>query len=209
MTKLFKDVLSNAELSTLSSIVHIGDATYRELMENQRPMFGHPYFSDTRGRIRTKLVQIQCEIESHDSNFPFNFYQREFSYKQRIPELRTKNIIIHIGRSLAPNRLTYRSKYKIDLSYNNEQLRRQQIIDFDKTPPFGEEPFYGILVFGGHEHTFSVLQFPEPGYKSIADSILIPQIIALPKSEEAETFERKKALLKKEFFAHESKEAKS
>ncbi len=70
-----RDIFTPRELMTLASIVQVGDATYRELMETQRPMFGHPYFDDTRGRIRTKVVQMQCEIESHDPKFPFEFVQ--------------------------------------------------------------------------------------------------------------------------------------
>ena len=83
----FRDIFTPRELMTLASIVQVGDATYRELMETQRPMFGPPYFDDTRGRIRTKVVQMQCEIESHDPKFPFEFVQREFQYNQRVPEL--------------------------------------------------------------------------------------------------------------------------
>ena len=40
----FRDIFTPRELMTLASIVQVGDATYRELMETQRPMFGHPYF---------------------------------------------------------------------------------------------------------------------------------------------------------------------
>ena len=67
----FKDIFTPRELSTLASIIQVGDTAYRELMETQHPMFGHPYFADTKGRLRTKLVQMQCEIESHDPKFPF------------------------------------------------------------------------------------------------------------------------------------------
>ena len=62
----FKDIFTARELLVLSSIVQVGDSAYHDLMETQRPMFGHPYLADTRGRIRTKFVQMQCEIESHD-----------------------------------------------------------------------------------------------------------------------------------------------
>ena len=203
MATCFKDAISIHELSTLSSIVQVGDSTYKELMEKQDIVFSHPYFYDIRGRIRTKLVQMQCEIESHDSGFPFNFAQREFSYKHIIPELRSKNVIIHIARSVSPAKLSYKSKYKEALSYNNEPLCRQFAMFLDETPTYRLDPFYGLLTFGGNEQTFSVIQFPAPGYKDIAESIIIPQVISIESPEEAETFERKKARLKKEFLAHE------
>ena len=202
MHNQLRDLFTSRELMTLASIVQVGDATYRELMEAQRPMLGHPYFADTRGRLRTKLVQMQCEIESHDPKFPFEFVQREFQYKQLIPELRSKNVILHVARSASPNELPYASKYKVELSNNNHPLQRQMVIDLDRIPPYGDVPFYGILVFGGRGHTFSVLQFPEPGYTGIAEQLLLPQVILSSESENAKVFERKKAVLKKEFLAH-------
>lgn len=202
MSNYLCNLLSANQMLALSSIVNVGDAAYRDLMENQSPMFGHDYFNDTRGRIRTKLVQMQCEIESKDKHFPFEFSQREFSYHQLIPELRTKNLILHIARSRSPETLPYSSKYKVQLSNNNHPIRRQMIFDFNENPPFGEEPYYGLLVFGGREDTFSVIQFPEPGYTGIADIIIVPQVITSTHSDE--NFERKKAKLKKEFLAHEA-----
>lgn len=201
MSKFLENALNTTELATLASIVKVGDTAYRELMENQRPMFAHPYFADTKSRIRTKLVQMQCEIESHDPKFPFEFYQRKFSYKQLIPELHTKNVILHIAQSHTQDALPYRSKYKVALSNNNEPLCRQMILDFNNVPPYTLEPFYGLVVFGGKEQTFSIIQFPEPEYKGIARTIPVPLTI-VTKSEEKETFERKKAILKKEFLAH-------
>ena len=202
MPERFQDLFTPRELMTLASIVQVGDATYRELMETQRPMFGHPYFADTRGRLRTKLVQMQCEIESHDSKFPFEFVQREFQYKQLIPELRNKSVILHVARSSSPNDLPYASKYKIRLSNNNHALQRQMVIDLDQTPPYGDEPYYGILTFGGRGQTFSVVQFPEPGYAGVAEQLLLPQIVLNDESENTKVFERKKAVLKREFLAH-------
>lgn len=202
----FKDIFTPRELLTLSSIVQVGDATYRELMETQRPMFSHPYFADTRGRLRTKLVQMQCEIESHDPKFPFEFIQRGFQYKQLIPELRNKGVILHIARSSAPDLLPHASKYKIRLSNNNHALQRQMVIDFDKTPPYGNEPYYAVLTFGGRSQTFSVIQFPEPGYTGIAECLPLPQISLSSESESTKVFERKKAVLKKEFLAHGAEE---
>jgi hypothetical protein len=189
--------------------VQVGDATYRELMETQQPMFGHPYFTSIRGRIRTTLVQMECEIESHDPTFPFEFVQREFRYKHLIPELRNKNTILHIARSASPEALSYASKYKIQLSHNNHVLQRQMVIDLEQTPPYGDEPYYGILTFGGRNQTFAVIQFPEPGYGGIAEQLLLPQFSPAEASENAHTFERKKAALKKEFLAHGMEEVVS
>ena len=206
MNNPFKTVFSTRELLTLASIVQVGDAAYRELMETQRPMFGHPYFADTRGRLRTKFVQIQCEIESHDPMFPFEFVQREFDYKQMIPELRNKNVILHIARSASPDELPYASKYKIDLSNNNHALQRQMIIDLENTPPYGDEPFYCLLTFGGRSQTFSVIQFPEPGFTGIVEQFNLPQMIFNNETENAKVFERKKAILKREFLSHGAEE---
>jgi len=203
MSELLKDALSIHELSVLSSIVQVGDAAYRELLESQYPMLSHKYFTDVRGRIRTKLVQMQCEMESHDPNFPFMFVERTFSYNNHIPELHTKNVILHIARSKASDVLPHEAKYKVKLSNNNQPLCRQFIIDLQNTPPVALEPFYGLLVFGGRrgKDPFAVVQFPAPGYGGIADDIELPKVFIGSKTEEAETFERKKAGLKKEFLA--------
>lgn len=203
----FKDIFTSRELLALASIVQVGDATYRELVETQRPMFGHPYFADTKGRLRTKLVQMQCEIESHDPQFPFEFVQRRFQYKQVIPELRNKNVILHIARSASPETLPYESNYKVSLSNNNHALQRQMVLDMNQTPPYGYEPYYALLAFGGRDLTFSVIQFPEPGYTGIAESFVLPQINLEYQSESIQIFERKKAVLKKEFLAHDIEEA--
>lgn len=202
MNNLFRDIFTSSELKTLASIVQVGDAAYRELMETQRPMLGHPYFANVRGLLRTKLVQMQCEIESHDPKFPFEFIQREFRYKQLIPELRNKNVILHFARSVSPDVLPYGSKYKIDLSNNNYALQRQMVMDLDQTPPYGYTPYYAILTFGGRSRTFSVVQFPEPGYTGVAEQFSLPQIVLNDESENTKVFERKKAVLKKEFLAH-------
>ena len=53
---------------------------------------------------------------------------------------------------------SYASKYKISLSNNNNALQRQMVIDPDNTPPYGDEPFYALLVFGGGNKTFSAVQ---------------------------------------------------
>ena len=159
-------------------------------------MFDHPYFNDIRGRIRTKLVQMQCEIESHDPMFPFEFVQREFKYKQMIPELRSKNAIIHIARSKSPDVLPYASKYKINLSNNNHTLYRQMVFDLKQTPPYSEEPYYALLTFGGSINPFSAIQFPEPGYTGVAESLPLPQFVLSNETENAQIFERKKAALK-------------
>ena len=198
----FKDIFTTRELLVLSSIVQVGDSAYHDLMDTQRPMFGHPYLADTRGRIRTKFVQMQCEIESHDPKFPFKFFQRKFQYNQVIPELRSKNVILHIARSKNPEDLPYTSRYKVSLSNNNNALYRQMVIDLNNTPPYSDEPFYALLVFGGCGKPFSAIQFPEPGYNGIIEVLPLPQISFSDESEDTEVFERKKAVLKKEFLVH-------
>lgn len=199
--------LTPKQLSTLASIVYVGNAAYRDLMETQRPMFGHRYFRETRGRIRTKLVQMQCEIESHDTDFPFEFHEQKFLYGDCGPELHSKNVILHIARSSSPEKLPSKARYKIELSNNNAPLHRQMVMDTDLQPPYGLAPLYGLLVFGGFEKTFSVIQFPAPGYHDILETIVIPHIILSEESKDTELFERKKAVLKEEFLAHGSKEA--
>ena len=201
MSVNFTDMFSVRELSALSSIIQVGDSAYRDFLETQQ--FGHRYLSDIRGRIRTKFVQMQCEIESHDPKFPFEFFQREFQYNQIIPELRNKNVILHIARSTSPDCLPRASKYKVSLSNNNNALQRQMIIEPDSIPPYGDEPFYALLVFGGSSETFSAIQFPEPGYHGIVETLPLPQISLFNESETTEVFERKKAALKKEFLVHD------
>lgn len=201
-----KELFSSKQLATLYSVVQIGDATYRELMESERRMFRHPYLASERGRIRTKLVQMQCELESHEASFPFEFVQREFDYGHVIPELHTNGVIIHIARSLAPDKLPYESAHRLDLSYNNNPLQRQMVIDPMLEPPYSDVPFYGILVFGGQEETFSVIQFPEPGYTSIADTVVVSMEHQKPSIDSDKAFERKKAKLKKEFLDHGAEE---
>lgn len=207
MINELETALTPKQLSTLASIVYVGDAAYRDLMETQRPMFGHPYFLGTRGRIRTKLVQMQCEIESHDDDFPFEFHEREFLYRDRVPELRSKKVILHIARSSNPEKLPSKAKYKVLLSNNNAPLHRQMVMDTDLQPPYGIEPLYGLLVFGGGKKPFSVIQFPAPGYRGILETIIIPHIILSEDSNDTELFERKKAVLKEEFLAHGTGEA--
>lgn len=202
-----KDFFTHHEMITLASIVQVGDATYFDLIEAESPMFAHQYFTDLRGRIRTKLVQMQCEIERHDDKFPFEFYEREFCYGHKVPELRNKHMIIHIAQSNSPISLPSKADYKFDLTFNNDSLCSQMKLNFSGEPQYIQEPYYGILVFGGRrEKTFCRLQFPEPGYKAIADYIDIPLISLIEKKEETRKFERKKAVLREEFLAHGAKE---
>lgn len=206
MRVAIRDTFTPLELATLSSIVHVGDAIFRDLLETEQPLFAHPYLRDIRGRIRTKLVQMQCEIESHDPKFPFKFDQREFRYKHIVPELRNKNVILHIARSTSPDRLPHTAAYKVALSNNNHAIERQVSFDMNATPPYGDIPYYGILTFGGRKQTFTTIQFPEPGYTQIAERLDLPQIILSDKSEDEQIFERKKAVLKKEFLSHGAEE---
>lgn len=207
MEEFKKELLTQHQMITLASIVQVGDATYFDLIETERPMFAHPYFTDLKGRIRTKLVQMQCEIERYDNKFPFEFSEREFCYGHKVPELRNKHMIIHIAQSSSPVSLPSKADYKYDLTYNNDPLCRQMRLNFGEEQKYVQEPYYGILVFGGRrEKTFCRLQFPEPGYKAIADYIDIPMLSLVDKKEETKKFERKKAVLRDEFLAHGVKE---
>lgn len=207
METLNKNLLTRHEMITLASIVQVGDATYFDLMEAESPMFAHPYFTDLKGRIRTKLVQMQCEIEHHDNKFPFEFSEREFCYGHKVPELRNKHMIIHIAQSNSPTSLPSKAHYKHDLTYNNDPLCRQLKLNFNGESKIIEELYYGILVFGGRQgKTFCRLQFPDPGYSAIADYIDIPMLSLIDTKEETKKFERKKAVLRKEFLAHNVRE---
>ncbi len=207
MTYPLETLLNHRQTALLSSVVQIGNETYNELMDTQKDKFAHQYFSDINGRIRTKLIQMQCEIESRSPDFPFHFYQRKFKFNQYIPELHTDKLIINIARTSKPHILPNSSKYKIELSNNNSILNRQLMFDEFNTNNCIDVPFYAILAFGGIKEPFSVLQFPEPGFSGIATSITIPQFFSVEGSEEIEVFERKKAVLKYEFNQHSSEEA--
>lgn len=202
----FKTILNNHQLQTLASIIQVGDAAYWEMVNIQQPVLEHRYFTDIRGRLRTKLVQLQCEIESKEPGFPFEFIQRELAYRQIVPELHTKDLILHIGRSSSPDKLPCESEYKRQMSERNHLVRRQMVIDTALYPPYGEIPFYGLLVFGGEKEVFSVIQFPEPGYKGIAESIDVPKMDMEYTNKEVKTLERKKAKLKEEFANRNPKE---
>lgn len=200
-------ILTQREMISLASIVQVGDAIYFDLMEAESPMFAHPYFTDLKGRIRTKLVQMQCEIERHDTKFPFEFYEREFCYGHKVPELRNEHMIIHIAQSNSPISLPSRADYKQELTFNNDSLCRQMKLDFLGEEKYIPELYYGILVFGGRkEKTFCRLQFPEPGYRAIADYIEIPMISVMEEKEETKKFERKKAVLREEFLSYSARE---
>lgn len=205
--KLVGDIFSHDQLSVFSSIARVGNAVYNELIQSEQHLFSHPYMADTCGRIRTKLVQIQCEMESHAENFPFTFSQRHFPRNQCIPELRTKNAIVHIARSPSPDKLPSCSSYKVKLSNNNTIINRQLVFDSKNVPPFGIEPFYGLLVFGGKKELFAVIQFPAPGFLGIIETINIPLIISDSPLETEERFERKKALLKEKYLSQKPEEA--
>lgn len=206
---LLDNMFSKSQIATFSSIVRVGNAACNELLQSESHLFTHAYLTDLRGRLRTKLVQMQCEIESHSENFPFFFTQRHFSHNHCVPELRTKNAIVHIARSSSPDILPYPAGYKVKLSNNNTIANRQLIFDSDNAPPIGIEPFYGMLVFGGKRELFVTIQFPAPGYTGIIDSVNVPLIISDGLFEAGERFERKKALLKEKFLAHKTEEALS
>ena len=193
----FDGIFTTRQLMSLSSIVQVSDATYWDLTESDH-FLNHPFVKGEKARLRTKLAQIQSELESHDPKFPFKFGQLEFPYGQIIPELRNEKAIIHIARTKSPETLPPVAKYKRDLSANNHPLYRQMMIAPDKEPPYADAPFYAILAFGGRE-TFAVVQFPEPGYTGIIECLYLSQISLAEQSEEPRKFERKKAVLKQEF----------
>lgn len=199
MKNNFDDILNVSQLKTLSKIVKLGDETYKELIIEYPEIFGSKYMSDVCGRMRTKLIQMQCEKESQSQNFPFEFNLRKLNFNQLIPELSNGDVIINFGRSSHPDRLPCHSNYKVQLSHNNNLLQRQMVIDTRMNPPYSEVPYYAILAFGGIKDTFAVLQFPEPGYTGIAKSIILPQITILENDEQGNEFIRKKAVLKQEF----------
>ena len=200
----YDTVFSAKELRTLASIIQVGDATYRELEAEKSPLFSHQYFGDVKNRIRTKLVQIQAEIESREPRFPFLFAQRTFPFNHVIPELRTDKVLIHIAQVGAPDELPSYSEYKLELSNKNELMRRQLILSEFENSMLANDSLYGLLVFGGREKTFAAVQNPEPGYTRIANIITIPQVIE--EREDFKSFERKKAALKQEFWAQHKEE---
>lgn len=193
-----QDILNPVQLTWLTSIVQVAEATYRELLEDKNIILSHPYLMSERGRLRTKLAQMQCEIESHEPKFPFDFSQKSFRFGHVIPELRTKGLILHIGRSRNSDTLPPAANYKKKLSNNNRPLCRQLVFNPNYEPAVIAEPFYGLLAFGGEDETFIRIHFPEPGYQEIAETIVVPNIW-ISKNEETVQFERKKAVLKKEF----------
>lgn len=205
MQNPFENIFTSRELLILSSIVQVGDSIYQELMTTQGALLNDCMFADLQGRIQTKCIYRQCKLESEDPKFPFVFSQRKFQYKQVVPELRNEKVILHIARSTSPDVLPYRSRYKVNLSYNNNLFSRQVVINFDKNPRYIDAPLYAVLVFGGRNQVFSAIQFPEPGYNKIAESFSLPQI-SLTDDSETKTFERKKAVLKKEVLTHDLKE---
>lgn len=194
-----QDYFTSYQLSTINSIIHVGLDAYRELVESHPERFEHKYFSRTRNSIKTKFVQMQCEIESHDPKFPFVFTQREFPFGQVIPELHTDNVILHFARMITPDSLPYAARYRVSLSGNNKPIQRQLILDTNNLTEYKLEPFYGIIVFDDKDSSSSIIQFPEPGYTSIADSVIIPQITIASSDENSMNFERKKAVLKNKF----------
>ena len=194
------NLLTLDQLHMLSNIVQIGESCYRDMIKDHS-LLDHFYCDDLRRRARTKFVQLQYELESHDPAFPFELVQRSFQFDQKIPELHTERLILHIGRSTSPEKLPNRAKYKTDLSDRNSLIARQRMLNFYAQPVVKDTPFYGILTFGGNDKTFANVLFPSPGYKEIADRIPVPLIVVDSSSNAGQSFERKKAVLKDEFNA--------
>lgn len=203
MSIITDNLLSPRQLLVLSSIVQVGDSSYRDILQDPKHHLNHSFLKDTRGRLRTKFVQMQCELESHSPDFPFEFFERKLKYGHAIPELQTDNLILHIARSHNPEILPPAANYKIDLSNRNSQTHRQLIMDDFLTPPCRDDRIYGIVVFGGTDTPFAVIQIPEPGYKKISDTILIPMMTTFESPLAKDTFERKKAILKQQFIPRE------
>lgn len=201
MADTYQNLFTPEQLRTLSSIVQVGSEAFRELIE-QDPILRHRYLRDTRGRMLTKIIHMQSEIESHLPGFPFSFFERRFPGGQIIPELGCDQVILHLARSHAPDMLPYSSRYKVELAANNKRLERQLVLDGSASSPV-EVPFYALLVFGGLDRPFAVIQFPEPGFGSIAESFALPLAVASDAAGSPKSFERKKAVLKQEFLAQE------
>lgn len=199
MDTLFHDLLSPLQLSALSSIVQIGNATFEDLRKANEDIIQHPYMKNIRGRIKTNLVQMQAEIEHTDPQFPFRFNSRPLQFGQIIPELSTEKVILHLAHSNAPDALPSAAKYKYELSYNNHKIQRQLMIENYTSPPAMFAPIYGILVFGYDDSGNAVIQFPEPGYTGIADVIPVPKMVLVNSAVEKSRFERRKANLKAEY----------
>lgn len=196
MSTRFSNIITKNELKVLSEIVLVGETAYKEFMQDQSALFNSPYLSGEKGRIHTKFIQLQSEIASRNSDFPFEFVRRKFDYGQYVPEIRNSKVIIHIARSDAPNVLPYPSKYKIELSNNNNPLQRQLKMTFDDDIRYTYEPYYGILTFG---ENFASILFPEPGYNGVSEQIELPRAFSSETERYSGVFERKKAVLKEEY----------
>lgn len=208
MDTLFHDLLSPRQLSALSSIVQIGNATFEDLRKANEDIIQHPYMKNNSGRIKTTLVQIQAELERNDPSFPFRFNNRKLRFGQVVPELSTEKVVLHLARSSAPNILPSGAKYKYALSYNNDRIRRQLMIANYSIPPAKYAPLYGILVFGYDDSDDAVIQFPEPGYSDIAEIIRIPKVVLVNNAMDDKKIERRKTSLKTEFLRRKKEDAK-
>ena len=208
MDSFFQEVLTARQLSSLSSIVQIGLSAYEDLKNSNQGIVLHPFMKNNSGRIKTTLVQIQAELERNDPSFPFRFNSRRLCFGQVVPELSTEKVILHLARSSAPNVLPSAAKYKYELSYNNDRIRRQLMIGNYTTPPAKFAPLYGILVFGYDESGDAVIQFPEPGYSDIAEIIRIPKVVLVNNAMDDKKVERRKASLKTEYLRRKKEDAK-
>lgn len=207
MANPYLTLFTPEQIRTLSAIVQVGNEAFREIVDQDMAL-RHRYLRDTRQRMLTKMIQMQSEIESHLPNFPFRFSERTFPGGQVIPELDNGRVILHLARSHAPDMLPYPSRYKVELSTNNKLLERQLVIDDDvpSVPVIRDIHYYALLTFGNLTNPFAVIQFPEPGFSAIAESIPLPLVAGFDADDGAKSFERKKAVLKKEFLAQEKGE---
>jgi len=198
MAILPKTILCKEQLQTLSSIIQVGEACYRDMIA-EHAISGHRYDEYLISRARTLFVQLQCELCSREPTFPFNVVQQSIHSKLKVTEFHTDNLILHFARSSSPNKLPNETKYRKLLSKNNSSLIIQREANYYKSHLESSLPLFGILTFGGKETLFMVILFPYPGYREIAERIEIPIVSFDELSSSGVEFERKKALLKEEF----------
>lgn len=187
------ELLDKTKLQKLSSIIYIGTDSYYDFIEKDYSM-SHKYLANDKNKIFTKFIQMQCEIESRESEFPFKFREKRFPFNQIIPELYDENIILHFCQCNQEDILPSKAKYKIIGSYNNNIFERQ--LTFLPDTIVRNSPLYGIVSFGRNKEQSPKILLPLPGYNGIAHTIQLPQIYVL--EIDKGNVERKKAILKSE-----------
>lgn len=208
MIENLHSMCNSKQLRTITSIVQIGDSVYNELTSKNTYIFDHKYMLGEKKRMYTKLVHMQCEMESKSPDFPFEFRERNLPFGQKIPELYMDNCIMHFAPSQSTDILPSYAEYKKELSERNRAIRRQLIFNEleDKRVIVKNEAYYSLIAFGKKNgNLFIALQFPEPEYTGIAHSFIIPQLI-LSGDGDHENFKRKQAELKEKYLFEMKKE---